>query len=240
MQMPFLFMCIQMGVLSGMQTMPSLIADRNIMKFEVSDRLYSEWAFLISKFILQNIVSQLVNLLFLVIVWAFSNIGYASFLPFWGWQLLIVLVTDSLFNTVAAIAKTGAQAQAMAIPPLMFVLLFNGFFITLAGVQDWMLWAIYVSPMFWGLQEMASLLYSDGTPTTSPDYPRSGQFVIDQCAFAAVCGRLRCMLPRIRPHACSSRPASRRRRIPSPICTDLVLPMAAPPPAHRCSRRHCR
>ena len=180
-QMPFLFMCIQMSVLSGMQSMPALIAERQIMKFECSDRLYREWAFLISTFILDNIVSQLANLVFLVLVFAFSRIPYSSFPSFWLWQLLVVLVTDSMFSAIAAVAKTGAQAQKIAIPPLIFILLFNGFFITLSGVQEWMVWAIYISPMFWGLQEMVSALYQDFTPKGSPDYPRSGQFVIDQC-----------------------------------------------------------
>jgi hypothetical protein len=108
----------------------------------------------------------------------------------------------------------------MAIPPLMFVLLFNGFFITLAGVQDWMIWAIYISPMFWGLQEMASLLFSDGVPPTSPDYPRSGQFVIDQCTPRPLA------VPRTRRQACRVRTAATSPVPPYPFPASPNCPAA--------------
>ena len=86
-----------------------------------------------------------------------------------------------MFNCIAAFAKTSQQAQMMAIPPLMFCIIFNGFFVTLAGVQDWMIWAIYISPMFYGFQEIAVGLFDvdPPVPVNSTAYRNSGTFVID-------------------------------------------------------------
>ena len=86
-----------------------------------------------------------------------------------------------MFNCIAAFAKTSQQAQMMAIPPLMFCIIFNGFFVTLAGVQDWMIWAIYISPMFYGFQEIVVGLFDvdPPVPVNSTAYRNSGTFVID-------------------------------------------------------------
>jgi hypothetical protein len=62
---------------------------------------------------------------------------------------------------------------------------FNGYFVTLKGVQTWMKWAIYCSPVFYGIQQIAVELFSDGTPQSSPSYPSSGQFVIDNYAYSS-------------------------------------------------------
>lgn len=182
-QMPFIFMAMQMSVMGGMQQMPSLIASRDIMKLDVKDRLYSEWAFILTELILNNAVSQTLNIVFLLIAFGMSGVGFDKFGAFYLWQLLVILTTDSLFSTLAAVAKTAEQAQAMAIPPLMFCVIFNGFFVTLRGVQPWMKWAIYCSPVFYGIQQISIELFSDGVPTTDPAYPASGQFVIDNYDF---------------------------------------------------------
>lgn len=73
-QMPFIFMALQMSIMSGMQQMPRLINARDIMKLDVADRLYSEWAFIVSEFVVINVLSQMSNLLFLLI--AFSSAGH--------------------------------------------------------------------------------------------------------------------------------------------------------------------
>ena len=185
-QMPFLFMCLQMSIMSGMQAMPKLIEDRCIMKIEVSDRLYNEWAFILSSFIITNAISQTLNVIFLLIAFGMSGISFSYFPSFYGWQLLVILTTDSMFNCIAAFAKSAEVAQQKAIPPLMFCIIFNGFFVTLKGVQVWMKWAIYVSPVFYGLQQIAISLFSDGVrpgDLSGVPYGDSGQFVIDQYGF---------------------------------------------------------
>ncbi|MBO8631258.1 hypothetical protein INO08_16270, partial [Staphylococcus aureus] len=46
-QIPFIFMALQMSIMSGMQQMPRAILNREIMKLDVADRLYTEWAFIL-------------------------------------------------------------------------------------------------------------------------------------------------------------------------------------------------
>merc|ERR1711998_221341 len=123
------------------------------------------------------------NIIFLTITFAMSGIGFDKFGNFYMWQLLTILTTDSMFSLLGAVAKTAEQAQAMAIPPLMFCIIFNGFFVTLKGVQSWMRWAIYCSPVFYGIQQIAVSLFQDGTLPTDPAYPASGQFVVDNYEF---------------------------------------------------------
>mmetsp|Transcript_11387 Transcript_11387/g.26307 ORF Transcript_11387/g.26307 Transcript_11387/m.26307 type:complete len:117 (-) Transcript_11387:242-592(-) len=67
----------------------------------------------------------------------------------------------SLFHAVAAVAKTSEQAQQMALPFLMLFILFNGYFVTLSSCQPWMKWAIYISPMFYAIQQIAVALYNN-------------------------------------------------------------------------------
>jgi hypothetical protein len=122
-QMPFIFMALQMSIMGGMQQMPRLIQSRDIMKLDVADRLYSEWAFIISEFILNNLFSQIANLIFLLITFAMSGVGFSKFGSFYIWQLLTILTTDSMFALLGAVAKTAEQAQTMAIPPLMFCII---------------------------------------------------------------------------------------------------------------------
>eukprot|EP00320_Phaeocystis_rex_P014667 CAMPEP_0119091186 /NCGR_PEP_ID=MMETSP1178-20130426/155462_1 /TAXON_ID=33656 /ORGANISM="unid sp, Strain CCMP2000" /LENGTH=188 /DNA_ID=CAMNT_0007074665 /DNA_START=12 /DNA_END=578 /DNA_ORIENTATION=+ len=153
------------------------------MKLDVADRLYNEWAFIISEFLINNAVSQTANVIFLVIAFGMSGVGFEKFGPFYMWQLLTILTTDSLFSVLAAVAKTPEQAQMMATPLLIFMIIFNGFFVTLSSVQAWMKWAIYCSPLFYTIQQISVELFSDGVQPDSPDYPSSGQFVINNYEF---------------------------------------------------------
>merc|ERR1719263_1123664 len=66
---------------------------------------------------------------------------------------------DSMFQMIAAVAKSSEQAQEMALPFLMLFILFNGYFVTLSSVQPWMEWAIRISPMFYSIQEIAVHLF---------------------------------------------------------------------------------
>ena len=77
----------QMSVMGGMQAMPKLVEDRDIMKLECSDRLYSEWAFIATSFILQNLVSQVLNVVFLLITFGMSGISFDYFSDFYAWQV---------------------------------------------------------------------------------------------------------------------------------------------------------
>jgi len=172
-QMPFLFMILQMGALSSMENMPRLIDQRTIMQFEKSDGLYSEWAYIITSFFLTLMTTLSQNALFFVIAFAMGGLDWKTqFGYFWLWQFLCTLTMDSMFQMIAAVAKSSEQAQKMALPFLMLFILFNGYFVKLSTVQPWMKWAIRISPMFYSIQEIAVHLFPhDPLICDLPPYP---------------------------------------------------------------------
>jgi|AntAceMinimDraft_5_1070358.scaffolds.fasta_scaffold30568_3 hypothetical protein len=86
----------------------------------------------------------------------------------------------------AAAGKDTADATAKALPLMILFLLFNGYFVTLRTAADWMIWAIYSSPLFYFIQQVSIELFSDGTQKDQADYLASGQFVIDYYNFTDI------------------------------------------------------
>merc|ERR1711998_122565 len=76
-QMSFLFMMLQMSAMAAMQKIPEMIVDRTVMKFEVSDRLYSEWAYITVSFLKGLLISTLSNLLFFVVAFAMAGMDWS-------------------------------------------------------------------------------------------------------------------------------------------------------------------
>merc|ERR1719454_1840625 len=72
-QMSFLFNVLMQVSLGSMDIMPQLIDERNIMKLEVSEALYSEWPHIISSTIVNTIISTLGNTIFTVLMFAMAN-----------------------------------------------------------------------------------------------------------------------------------------------------------------------
>jgi len=63
-----------------------------------------------------------------------------------------------------------------------------GYFVTKATVASWMMWAIYLSPLFYFIQQVSMELFSDGTKKNEPNYLDSGQYVIDFYDFKDMLG----------------------------------------------------
>merc|ERR1712014_139346 len=65
-QMSFLFNLLMQVSLCSMNIMPQLIDERNIMKLEVSEALYSEWAHIISFTVVNTLQAVVGNTLFIL------------------------------------------------------------------------------------------------------------------------------------------------------------------------------
>merc|ERR1712014_301575 len=81
-QMSFLFNVLMQVSLCSMNIMPQLIDERNIMKLEVSEALYSEWAHIVSTTILGTLQNMIGNTLFVVLMFAMGGMEWSAFLPF--------------------------------------------------------------------------------------------------------------------------------------------------------------
>merc|ERR1712217_706217 len=65
--------------LCSMNIMPQLIDERNVMKLEVSEALYSEWAHIISTTLLATAQNMVGNTLFIVLMFALGGMDWSAF-----------------------------------------------------------------------------------------------------------------------------------------------------------------
>ena len=98
-----------MGAMSSFANIPMLVDERTVMKLEVAERLYSEPAFIVQLIVLTLITDTIANMIFFAPSFAFSGLDWSHFWPFYVWQFLCSFAFDSLFQAMAAIAKTGEQ-----------------------------------------------------------------------------------------------------------------------------------
>eukprot|EP00919_Chromeraceae_sp_WS-2016_P018428 GHVR01043728.1.p1 GENE.GHVR01043728.1~~GHVR01043728.1.p1 ORF type:complete len:683 (+),score=125.12 GHVR01043728.1:59-2107(+) len=159
-QLPFFFMLLQSGAMSGMMNMPRFIDERVVMQYEVSECLYSEWAHIAINTVMNTALSIFGNLIFILIMWAYSGVDWSYFGVVYGWSLLMFLTFDSLFSAVAAFARDGTTAQQFALPFLIMFMIYNGFFVRVTTVASWMVWALYISPFFWTFEQIVVTLFS--------------------------------------------------------------------------------
>jgi ABC-type multidrug transport system permease subunit len=125
-QVAFIFLLAQMEVMGLLQGVESTIEGRTIMKYEVSDRLYRDEAFIVSFFIVDLCTFLFFNIIYLVIAFALSGLSWSYFGTFYGWSLAALLVFQSYFQMVAATAKSTADATTKALPGMILFILFNG------------------------------------------------------------------------------------------------------------------
>merc|ERR1711879_1028784 len=160
-QMSFLFNLLMQVSLCSMNIMPQLIDERNIMKLEVSEALYSEWAHIISTTILGTLQNMVGNTLFVVLMFAMGGMEWSTFLPFYLWATLLFFAMDSMCAMVAALAKNAQIAQAIAMPFLMVFIMFSGFLVSKNSAPSFLRWVLYVSPVNWVMETLADSLYGD-------------------------------------------------------------------------------
>merc|ERR1719375_321865 len=81
MQMPFVFILLTVLCMTGMQLMPNILAERIIMKYDTSEALYSEQAFIISGFAVDIPVALMGACSSVVIMYLFSGLKWDFFGP---------------------------------------------------------------------------------------------------------------------------------------------------------------
>jgi len=187
-QLPFIFLLVQMAVIALLQEMGSTIEGRTVMKYEASDRLYREELFLVATSIFDTVKFVLNYIIYLVIAFSMAGMSFDKFPSLLGWSLLGSLVFASLFGMASAIGKDMQDAQVKAIPMLILFMLFNGYFVTLTTVVSWMKWSIYISPLFYVINQVAMATFNDGVAqfingSANPAYQGSGQSAIDMYGF---------------------------------------------------------
>jgi len=161
MHMQFLFMVMQMAVMGGMQVMPALVDARTIMKKDVDEALYSVPAWICSNCFIDAGVTLLSGSIFRTIVYAFGGLDWSYFGVFFKWVLLCILVLDSFFNFIAAVASTGQLAQIMCLPGMIMFMIYNGFLVSQESCPVFMIWALYCSPFYYCISRLAMDLYGD-------------------------------------------------------------------------------
>lgn len=168
----FLFILLTLLSLQALPMMPVLIDERGFMKYETSERLYTEAAHIVTCLCVSLPLSLLGAFLEMSITFAFSGMAWKYFGLVAFWCLLVSFVFDALFQCVAAFAPDAQQAQAMATPFLLFFMLFNGVVITQLSSPAMFKWIFEVCPTGYALQGM--LLRIGG------DAGAAGKLLLDQ------------------------------------------------------------
>lgn len=160
-QVSFLFMMLQMGAVANMIVMPEMIAQRMVFKFETSDAMYETSAAVLVDSVVQFALTVLGNFVTVVIMYSLSGLSWSMFGTLYFWSFMSLMVMTNYFKVVAAVAPTPSQAFQVAMPGLMLFILFNNFFVSRATVPIFMIWALYVSPMAWAIEQIITGIYPE-------------------------------------------------------------------------------
>lgn len=153
-QVSFFFMLCMSCAIDGLKNMPTVISERTIVKMEVAEVLYSDWAYIISFTFLSLVQEVVVHSIFVVIICAMSGLRSTMFPSIYLWTTLLAVTMDAMYLMVAAVAKDSTTAIIMSAPFMMLFLLFNGFTATRSSVVPWMRWAIEISPVAYSMQQL--------------------------------------------------------------------------------------
>mmetsp|Transcript_39510 Transcript_39510/g.113668 ORF Transcript_39510/g.113668 Transcript_39510/m.113668 type:complete len:657 (-) Transcript_39510:155-2125(-) len=151
-QIMFAFCMLTMLCLAGTMGLIVLITERNLMKHESSEKLYSEMAWAIATQIVDVPLALVGALLNVVIMVAFAELELGIFIAILKWSLLLFFVYDSLFAFIGAVAADTRQAQVLASPAVSIFMLFNGFIVTKDDAPDPLKFIFYISPNAYAME----------------------------------------------------------------------------------------
>merc|ERR1712113_1077643 len=173
-QISFVFILLTMLSLQSLPLMPLLIEERSYMKYETSEKLYTESAHILTTLCVTTPLSLVGAACQTLIIYAMSGLAY-KFLPLvFGWTLLLLVFFDAIFQCVAAAAPDGQQAQTMATPFLVVFMLFNGSIVSRATAPVYLRWIFEISPTNYALQAIVMPM--------AQEVP-SGQIYIDMLGY---------------------------------------------------------
>eukprot|EP00439_Symbiodinium_sp_Y106_P043956 s2238_g5.t1 len=180
-QVGFFFFVLMACSIDQVKTMPAMIAERNVMKLETSEALYSEWAYILPVTLMSAMQAVVTHFVFIALLWPFLSFPVSLFGHVWFWSLMVNMVMDSLYVMLSGIAKddemkfhANAQqsllsmaigvkvavstcedatiAQIMSLPFLLIFMLYNGFTVYRTTCPKWLLWALNISPVAYAME----------------------------------------------------------------------------------------
>mmetsp|Transcript_120572 Transcript_120572/g.346396 ORF Transcript_120572/g.346396 Transcript_120572/m.346396 type:complete len:544 (-) Transcript_120572:112-1743(-) len=151
-QIMFAFCMLTMLCLAGTMGLIVLITERNLMKHEVSEKLYSEMAWAFATQVVDVPLALLGAVLNVSIMVWFAELEAGFFITVLAWALLLFIVYDSLFAFIGAVAADTRQAQVLASPCVSIFMLFNGFIITKEDAPDLLKWIFFISPNAYAME----------------------------------------------------------------------------------------
>jgi len=107
-----------------------------------------------------GIIAFIGNSLFIVIMWAFGNIGWEAFVSVFASIMLSWFSMDSIFAAVAATASKIETAQTIAMPPLLIAIMFSGLMINKKSNSP-LTFLCYASPLYWVTEMIGWDVYGD-------------------------------------------------------------------------------
>jgi len=159
-QMGFIFMVLMTCSLDGMVTLPQTIMERDIVKVESSEGLYSEWVHVLVFTLVYVFLGLMANTIFVIVLFAISGMDWRIFTTLYGWTTGLYFTMDGLYGMIAAIAKDTTTAQLLALPFMMLFLLYNGFTVNKKTAPGFLLWAIDISPVACSIESIAWVSYT--------------------------------------------------------------------------------
>ena len=159
-QLSFYFMILQMGTISNMAILPKLINARFVYKLEISDSLFGEAACICVNTLVNSALAISSNFITTILLFSFSRLPWSAFGTLYFWSLLSFIVVTGYLRVIAQLAKSGDVALQTAMPFLLTTILFNNFFISRAS-GTFLKFLIYVSPMAWAVEQIATSIYSN-------------------------------------------------------------------------------
>merc|ERR1712048_725072 len=88
-----------------------------------------------------------------------GGMDWAHFGSFYLWATLLFFAMDAMVCFIAAVAKDAQNAQAQAMPLLMIFIMFSGFLVNKNSAPSFLNWMLYVSPVSWIMEAIATDMY---------------------------------------------------------------------------------
>jgi len=168
----FIFILMSLLCLGGIQLMPIQIEERNFMKYETSEALYSEAASVLASFCVDVPLAFMGAAYQVLIAFVIAGMDSEYLELFFFWAMLLFVVYDSFYSVIAAVAEDAQQA--LATPIISIFMLFNGFVVSKTGAPAWLRWVFFISPNGYAMQALMERI--------APRYPL-GDFLLQRSGY---------------------------------------------------------